>query len=411
MSELELKALQDEIKNELKGLKEAQASFNTKSEAEKADLNVKMIKHDENIQKLSEQADALALQLKDQKLNGKRENPFAEMKTALTDAKVRAELKAGGQRTFELKVSTIDEATELSNGTTNLSSAVVVPFREQGIGKAPDNKITLLDLISRATINSNRVSWVERSARTDGMSTNATAAVSEAAQYPQSDFTWIQKFAPVEKIGTFIKVTNEVLEDWDQALNEIKNELFPMVERAVERAVFNGTGVSPQMQGIVDTGIAAAFTETGLNGLIITPNHFDVLRAAFAQLALANYTPNAVMVNPIDGAMMDLPKNADGVYLLPPFIGVDRRSIAGVRVVESNLIPAGYFLMGDFTKDTLFTKRAIEIKIWDQDSTDPEYDLKTITASVRAVNRIKTPDYNAFVYDTFAAVVDLIKTV
>ena len=51
---------------------------------------------------------------------------------------------------------------------------------------------------------------------------------------------------------------------------------------------------------------------------------------------------------------------------------------------------------------TLYLKRNIEIKIWDQDSTDPEYDLKTITASCRAAVKFPAPAAYAFVYDTIA---------
>jgi HK97 family phage major capsid protein len=402
MNEQELKALQLEIKSEQKKQFDAIEAMKKDVGAQNAALLEKYDAASGNIQKLSEQADALALQLKDQKMGGKRENPFSEMKKALTDKSVLSELKKGGQRTFEIKASTIDEATELSNGTTDISGAVIVPFREPGVGKAPDRQVMLLDLVNRGTISSNRVSWVERSARTAG-----AAAVAQGNQYAQSDMTYIQKFAPVEKIGTFIKVTNEALEDWDQLMSEINMELFPMVERAVEAGVYSGTGTSPALQGITDTGIAAAYTATALSG-IITPNIWDAIRAGIMQLSTANFYPTAVFINPVDGAFLDLPKNNDGSYLLPPFAQINGRMISGVKIYESNLVTAGDMLVGDFTKDTLFIKRGIEIKIWDQDSTDPEYDLKTITASVRAVNRIKVPHYDAFVYDTIADVITAI---
>lgn len=406
MNEQELKALQLEIKNEQNKQSDAIAEMKKDVGAQNTALLEKYDAAAANIQKLSEQADAIQLAQKDMKMGSQKTSPFDDMKKSLTDRKVLDEFKSGGQRTFELKVSTIDRATELSD--SSLLTTVLHSEYEPGISAAPDLMPSLLTLIARGPINAARTSWVERSARTDGMATNASAAVAEGTQYPQSDFTWIRKYAAVEKIGTFIKVTNEVLEDWDQALDAIRSELFPMVERALERAVYDGTGVSPQMQGIVDTGIASAFTLASITG-IVTPNHFDAFRTVRAQLAVANFTgPFDVMVNPIDGALLDLPKNADGIYLLPPFTTSDRRTIGGMRIIESNLIPAGYFLAGDFKRDKLFIKRAIEVKIWDQDSTDPEYDLKTITASVRAVNRIKTPDYNAFVFDEIGDVLTAI---
>jgi len=406
--EKELKDLNDSIKSEQKKQAEALEAMKKDLKAENVVLLEKYDAAQKTIEKLSVQADTLAVQLKDQKMGGKRENPFKELRDAFTVKKdeTKARLKKGEPLTFELKASTIDEATELSNGTTDLSTAVIVPFREPGIGKAPDRPLTLLDIISRGTINSNRVSWVERSARTAG-----AAAVAEGNQYAQSDFTWIQRFAPVEKIGTFVKVTNEALEDWDQLMSEINIELFPMIERTVESGVYSGTGTSPAMQGITDTSIAAAYTLTTEITGIVTPNLVDVITAAVAQIRGQYYTDElTAMVNPYDYAMMTMPKNADGIYLMPPNLAPDRITVAGCRVVVSGLVTAGYVLVGAFKRDTLFVNRGITIKIWDQDSTDPEYDLKTITASVRAVNRLKVPDYNAFVYDATADIVTAISS-
>jgi hypothetical protein len=66
-------------------------------------------------------------------------------------------------------------------------------------------------------------------------------------------------------------------------------------------------------------------------------------------------------------------------------------------------------LVGDFSKVTLYIRRGIEIKIWDQDSTDPEYDLKTITASVRAAVKFPAPHAYAFVYDQFDDIISAIQ--
>jgi HK97 family phage major capsid protein len=402
--EKELKDLNDSIKSEQKKQSEAIEAMKKDLKAENVALVEKYDASQKTIEKLSVQADTLATQLKDQKMGGKHENPFFEMSKKMTDKSFIQNLKKpGASIDFELKVSTIDEATELTNGTTDLSAAVIVPLREPGVGKAPDRPLTLLDIIERGTITSNRVSWVERSGRTDGV-----AAVAEGNQYGQSDFTWLSRFANVEKVGTFIKVTNEALEDWPQLLSEINTELFPMVERKLEGYVYSGTGTSPQLQGIIDTGIATAYSATEIAG-IVTPNLFDSIRSVIAQLRNLYYTDQLfALVNPFDAAMMDMPKNADGIYLLPPFITADRRNVSGCQVIESGLVTAGNVLVGAMKRDKLFVARGIEIKIWDQDSTDPEYDLKTITASVRAVNRIKVPDYNAFVYDAINDIIGLI---
>lgn len=417
MTEIELKSLETEIKSEQKKQTDAIEALKTANAAEATKLigrldesEKKLVTMEGEKKALQNQVDQMALEMKDKTKFGEVVNPFADMKKSLTDPTVIAEIKdmknSRASKTFELKVSQIDLVTELNNGTTNLSAAVVIPFREAGVVKAPDRPTTLLDIIGRANINSNRVSWVERTARTDGISTSALAAIAEGAIYKQSDFTWEQKFAPVEKIGTYVKCTNETLEDWDQLATQIRNELLPMVERALELEVYSGTGTSPQMQGITD--VCAAFTLAGITG-VVTPNLIDVITACVAQIRAANFNgPLTALVNPVDYALATMPKNAQGIYLMPPNFSGDRMSVSGCRIVSSTLVTAGDILVGDFTRDTLFTKRGIEIKFFNQEASDAIYDLTTITASCRAVNRLALPDYDAFVYDTIGDIVTAI---
>jgi HK97 family phage major capsid protein len=414
MTDLELKGVHDQIALEQKKQFDAVEALKTAHASEVDKLNKKVEKSEERIVKLSEQADGLALQLKDNAKFSKKVDPWADMKKKMTDKSTIENLKGGGQVNMEVKlVGDMTEYTNLSD--SSLANAVVIPFREAGVYAAPDRPITLLDLIQTGPCNSSRVTWVERSARYEmGVAdnfTNAAAAVAEAAIFLQSDYTWIQRSAIMEKIATYVKVTNEALEDWDQCLDAIRGELLPLTERAVESAVFSGTGATPQIQGIFDsTDIAHAYELTTEITGVVTPNSLDVILAMAAQIRSYKFGgPLTVLVNPIDYALMMLPKNTQGIYLLPPFITADRTVIAGVRVVSSFLATAGTFYMGDFSKDKLYFARGIEIKIWDQNSDDPIHDLKTITATVRLANRIHVPDYYAFCYDAAADVVTAIQ--
>jgi HK97 family phage major capsid protein len=196
-------------------------------------------------------------------------------------------------------------------------------------------------------------------------------------------------------------------------LSEIRNEGYTGVELEIERQVFAGTGTTPEMQGITDAGIAAAFTSTSLSGEtgVLTPDIFGAMRAAIMQIREANYEGTAIFIHPSSGAAMDLAKDSNGAYVLPPFISADRTLVKGIPIYESTLVTAGNMLVGDFRKDLLLMKRGIEIGIFDQNEDDPLYDRKTIVVSCRAVNRIKSPDYNAFVYDEIKDIIAAIEKV
>jgi len=412
MTDIEIKALTDQIQAEVKKFNEAtesmKALIDSKAPADKiTELVNKANAGEVSIKALSEQLDAIQLEMKNSPKIGKPVSLFGEFEKAFK-AKKNDLKAAGGQFVFEmkevnprilLKASTIDEATELSNSAMN--TAVVVPMRVAGVEKLPDRQILMIDAVQRGTTASNRVTWVERSARTAG-----AASVAEGNQYAQSDMTYIMKTAEVEKIGTFIKVTNEALEDWDELLTQIQNELFPMVERILESQLYSGTGTTPQLDGIITT--ASAYASTSLDAKIFKANIFDAIRAAANQVQEYNYVPTHAFINPAQFAEMEMAKDAEGAYVMPPFITAGGMSVAGMKIVPSNLITAGDVLVGDFSKVTLYIKRGIEVKIWDQDSTDPEYDLKTITASVRAAVKFPAPHIYAFVYDTIDDILDAI---
>jgi HK97 family phage major capsid protein len=414
MTDMELKALTDQIGTEVKKFNdttaELRALIDKKAPAEQiTELVNKANAGEISIKKLSDQLDAIQLEMKSKPI-GKPVSLFGEFKKAY-EAK-KSELKAPkGSFVFELKdfdprtllkASTIDTYTELSDSA--LADAVIVPQRIAGVEKLPDRQVLLLDVVARGVTNSNRVTWVERSARTA-----AAASVAEGNQYAQSDLTYIQKSAEVEKMGTYIKVTNEALEDWDEMLTQIKNELLPMMERLLESQVYSGSGTTPQIDGIITT--ASAYASTSLDAKIYKANIFDAIRAAANQVAEYNFIPNAAFVNTATFAEMEMTKDTDGGYIMPPFATNGGMNVSGMRIIPTNLVTAGELLVGDFTKATLYLKRGIEIKIWDQDSTDPEYDLKTITASCRACVKFPAPNIYAFVYDDIDDILSAITAV
>ena len=402
-----MKVITDEINEEIKRMNglyaEIQKEIVKKAPVERIEDLIKKNEASEvKLLSLSSQFDNLELKLKDKTIGNKKFSLFSDFEKAYKEGgKEKAKSPSGnflyelkGNPRYMLKASTIDEATELSDG--DMSTAVIVPMRTPGVEALPDRRITLLDIMGRGVTGSNRVTWVERSARTEG----AAAVTNDTSQYAQSDLTYIMKVAEVEKIGTFVKVTNEALEDWDELMTQIRNELFPSVERALESECYSGSGTAPHLDGITTT--AKAYISTALNASIKYPNNMDLIIAASNQLEGYNYIADYAMINPTDYRKMLLSKDSQGNYVVPPFADPSRLLIDGVRPVRSNLVTAGQLLVGDFRKVTLYIKRNIEVKIWDQDSTDPEYDLKTVTASVRAAVKFPTVHQYAFVYDALA---------
>ena len=101
-----------------------------------------------------------------------------------------------------------------------------------------------------------------------------------------------------------------------------------------------------------DEADAAKMTFTVKNSAfksIESPNSLDVIKTAFAVMNYAQYTPTAIILNPITVNEIEAEKDTSGrnLGLVVDANGV--KSIAGRPIVEYSGIPAGKYLLGDFS--------------------------------------------------------------
>lgn len=364
-------------------------------------------KMSKNIITLSDQLDKIQLKMKDEVFKEKIEPWIVTLAKSLQcDGFKKAANKEGKwELTFTTDPYQVFKATGITSthlGGLDLNTAVVVPMREPGVFKAPSRPTTILDVISRGGTTSNQIIWAERIARTEG-----AAAVAEAGIFAESDFRWALKKKNVEKIGTFTKFSNESLDDWEYTLSEINTELISGLERTLEVAVVKGNGTSPNLDGILNR--AVAYTYAGLNNKVLKCNLRDAITAMATQINSRYFQATHVALNIADIALLKTTKDSTGRYLFD-YAPDGSVSIGGLDLITTydDLLAAGEILVFDASKCKLFMRREITLEMFDQDSTDAEYDLRMIRAKLRAANRIRVCDYQAFVWDQYVDVEALI---
>jgi HK97 family phage major capsid protein len=282
----------------------------------------------------------------------------------------------------------------------------VTPSREPGVSAHPRVPLLLFDLIQKGTTDSNRVEWIERNTETPG-----TAMKAENNQFGESTYQWRQQSMPVEKITDMVKLTREMLEDAEFVRSEIMTILNFNIPYLREYQVLTGNGSTPNLKGLLT--YAKTFSlPTGVDG-VADPNNYDALKAAILQVNLGinsgqktGFFPNACVLNPVDAVNMELEKDANNNYILPPFKSAGGLAISGVPVITTPMMTVGSFLVGDLSVMKAFIKRGIEINFWDQNSTDPEYDRVTVTASHRLALRVTAEGAYGLVTGTFAAALE-----
>lgn len=310
-------------------------------------------------------------------------------------------LKGDASKKVSLKVA----GTML--GSTNVSGGnVPVEQRLPGLDLVPSRRVRLLDIVSRGTADSNIISWVSQ-ANKDG----AAGQTAEGALKNQIDFDLVVNSESLKKTTAYIKVSEEMLTDISFLNSEINNELMREILKAVELQVYSGDGTGNNLNGIVTQATAFAAGAFALS--VDNANVADVLTVAANQIRLAEHdSPNYIMMNPSDVTALKLIKTSatDKRYVDRLAMIAGEMSLDGILIIETTLVPQDKYLIGDFSKATVFDKGMVDIKVG-YENDDFTKNLVTILAEWRGLNIIKTNDATAFVTGTISTDAAALETV
>jgi hypothetical protein len=129
-----------------------------------------------------------------------------------------------------------------------------------------------------------------------------------------------------------------------------------------------------------------------LNTLNINSDNIDMAKKNLEHaLSLDKYKSRDLLI-----------KDANNNYILPPFKASNGVMIKGVRVIENVGITEDTYLLGDFSRAKAFMRDPLEIRVWNQNDTDAEKNMSTVTANIRVAFRVKGPDADAFMSGTFS---------
>jgi HK97 family phage major capsid protein len=274
---------------------------------------------------------------------------------------------------------------ELSAVTLDTSSGsggpLILPQVIPGILELPRVALMVNDLIPQGTTNSNAVLYLR-----EKTFTNAAAAVAEGATKPESTLVFDQATAPVQKIAHWLPVTEEMLEDYPAIQSFIDARLRYGLDRTREDQLLNGTGIAPNLLGILATpGLTAAQArgaDTTMDAVLK-----EIVKIATAALI----QPDAVVMNPINWQTVQLAKNANGNYLgSGPWAPPQPPTLWGFPVAVTPAIVANTALVGAFrTGAQVFNKGGVRVEISNSHS---DFFVKNLIA-IRAEERLALAVY------------------
>lgn len=267
----------------------------------------------------------------------------------------------------------------------------------------PSRRVHIRQLIPNGSTDAQTIRYPKESAYDNGA---ATAA--QGATLGQSDFDLTASSVNMEKLGTFMRITDEMLNDTPQLLSYLSARVPEKILSLEDAQILNGDGASPNLDGLFTDG--SAFAAGGFAAGIESANEYDVLVVALNQLALANYSADTILVNPTDLHKIALLKNTANDYLRQQIYSGLQPSIMGVPVTASTAVSAGSFLVGNLAVATqLWIRENLAIEFSREDSTNFRDGFVTVKASERVALTNYLP--NAIVQGSFAAAKSALETI
>ncbi len=280
---------------------------------------------------------------------------------------------------------------EIKN-TVVSDSTTVFPDQRPGVIPGDFAPLTIRQLIPAVTVNTNMVNSLREDAWT-----NSAAEVSQGASKNESDVTFEQYNVPITTVAHWIKVSNQLLADAPAIAAYIDTRLRDGLAQRVDRQLLLGNGTSPNLSGLTDSGNYTAYTPSSDDTLT------DAINRAKYTLWAIGHMPDVCIVNPADwGAMERIRESASGGQYLYGMPGMNAGvNPFGVRIVLSNHITAGKFLVAAIRTSTVLYNRqgvTVEMGYVNEDFTK---NLVTIRAEERLGLGVERP--TAILYGDFTA--------
>lgn len=376
--------MEENTKSQIESIaKEIESKFENVASTNKDEFNALTEKFNE----LNSRIDAQEVATK--KFNESREpKSFKNTLTkAISEGAIDA-LKNGNARSakFEIKA-------DMTTGA-DFTGEVIPADRVAGYKFDPTRSTHVRQLIPTGSTASDVVRFVKESGYSNG-----AAATSEGSTLTQSDFDMTASDANVQKIGTYFRISEEMLADTPQLTSYLSARAPEKLLEVEDTQILSGTGVAPQLSGIITD--SADFAAGGFANAIESANEFDVLTVAMNQLSLSNYQANYIMINPTDFHKILLLKDSNNNYLKDQWYqGLEPR-INGVPVVLSTAITSDKYLIGNFSVGTqLWVRDNVSVEFFREDGTN----VRDGFVTCRVMERVALTNYlpNAFVNGDFS---------
>ena len=304
-----------------------------------------------------------------------------EQKAAMTlgesfvaDPGLKAWIDEGGMKSVQSGYVHKVNAALTTIATTNTTSVGVPPDVRPDTVFLPQRRLTVRDLITPGTTESNLIQYV----RETGFTNNA-AIQTEGELKAESSLTYDLVQTAVVTIAHFIRASRQIVSDMKQLQSNIDGRLRYGLKLVEENQLLKGSGSGNNLNGIYTQATAYSAPIS-----VPSPTTIDVIRLMLLQAELALYPATGIVMHPSDWAAIELTKETTGGYIFANPQSLATPTLWGRPIVATQAMTVDTCLVGAFQLGAqIFDREDMNVVLSSEDGENFRRNMLTILAEER----------------------------
>lgn len=285
----------------------------------------------------------------------------------------------------------------LFTGASSTSAGAFVTAEDSGILEVLGRRaLTLRDLVSVRRTGSDTIEFVRQTSHTNNAAETPEATTTAeiggevttalAGLKPEGAWAYERVSTSVKTIAEWVPATKRALADVAQLEGLIRDELVADLKEREDNQILNGNGSGENLEGILETD--------NIQTQAFTMDIFATTRKAITKVRkIGRVNPNGFLMNPEDVEKIDLAREngSSGAYFGNGPFALGPRTLWGIPVVESEIVPEATAVLGDFKKAVLWDREQATVTISDSHADFFTRNLVAVLAEERVAFGVTRP--------------------
>ena len=364
-----------EVKNAIDAF---ELKFTTATDAQKIafDAELKSVKEAmelkfvADIKAVQDHADKLDVKLQAKQIDSKTNANFNDTLAKAINEKAQAieDFRDKKTKSVELELKVVGDFST-ANVVGNRYGQVFAP----DIIDQPSRKVHMDEILPAGTIGAGNSFTFMREV---GVGEGAILPVAEGALKPQFDLDLEEATVQVETIAGWIRVTRKAMSNIPGFVSYLQRRLPELFRKVLDNQILYGSGVTPNIKGILTAGNFTASTAP-IALTLVEKIILDISRLEDAFERDANF----IALRPSAYYSFFLNKSSgSGEYDLPQGVTIvgGRLSFLGIPAYATTALTAPDYMVGDREGAMLLTQESMRIEFFEQDGTNVRENKVTV---------------------------------